>query len=227
MSMDEKQWLVSRLDTASNAIFDQFQLAKEDLMRIREDLTFSITSKRNYVLSSVIFVSVLLATLHEIKLIDTKCFLSLLTLDLLVGLIIFIIASKYVKSTKFAFINIENSIVHAQEEISYNFGFFIENTMEITNVEMTTLREYGEFMRALYGITYIPYAKALIESSKSKLLDHYYKKSFVKSAKEFEKFIELAITIFNNMNKQNLPKQSVEYTTNMILMYEREHPLLK
>jgi len=89
MSVDEKQWLISRLDTTIKVVFDEFQLSKNDFIKIREGLVTKITNKRNYVLSSVVFVSVLLVALQQIEIIDTVCFLTILVLDLSIGLITF------------------------------------------------------------------------------------------------------------------------------------------
>lgn len=217
--MDEKQWLVSRLDTATKTIFDEFQLSKEDFIRIREELTFSITTKRNYILSSVVFVSALLTTLYQTYLIIITHFLIILILDLSIGLITFFVASKYVKATKQTFINVENSIVNAQKALNHNFGFLIQNTMELTNANIITIREYSEFLRVLSGIIYIPFSYALSQGSKSRLLDKYYRNSFAEYVKEFERVIESAISIFRNMNKQSIPSQSLDYVTNAITTY--------
>lgn len=224
MNMDEKQWLVSRLDTTTKTIFDEFQLSKEDFIRIRGDLISSITSKRNYVLSSVVFVSVLLATLYDAELITTTWFLSILISDLIVGLITFFVASKYVQSIQSTFINIENSIVHAQQTINRNFGSMIHDTLELIDVDISTIREYGEFLRALSGIVYIPFANALIQGSRSKLLDVYYRNSFIEYVKEFEKLIESAILVFNKMNKTNIQKQLLDDVVSAISAYRNNHP---
>jgi len=222
MTMDEKQWLVSRLDETSKLIFGEFQLSREDFIRIREELTSSITSKRNTVLSSVVFILALLVGLHETQWVNNLLFLWILIPDVIIGLIAFVVASLFIRTTKSSFTRVENGIVRGQQALNHNFGFLIQNTLELTSVPITTLREYADFMRALAGIIYIPFANAMNQSSKSRLLDAYYKKSFTESATAFEKVIDPAISIFNRINRRNLPQEAVAYTASIIFEYKKK-----
>jgi len=222
MSVDEKQWLISRLDTTIKVVFDEFQLSKDDFIKIREELVTKITNKRNYVLSSVVFVSVLLVALQQIEIIDTVCFLTILVLDLSIGLITFFIATKYIQSTSTAFIHIENSITSAQQTLNRYFGFVINKSLELVNVEMTTIREYSNFAMVLSGLVFIPFMNSMIQSSKTRLLDPYYKKLFSENAKELETPIESAIIKFNTINTQNLSPDSLQYANRVISEYKQK-----
>lgn len=224
MSVDEKQWLISRLDTTIKAVFDEFQLSKDDFIKIREELVTKIINKRNYILSSVVFVSVLLVAFQQIEIINTVFFLTILVLDLSIGLITFFIATKYIQSRSTAFIRIENSIVSAQQTLNRYFGFVIKESLELVNVEMTTIREYSNFAIVLSGLVYIPFMNSMIQSSKSRLLDPYYKKLFSENAKEFENPIESTIIKFNTINTQNLPQTTLQYANRVISEYKQKHP---
>ncbi|MBM3904404.1 MAG: hypothetical protein FJ357_04665 [Thaumarchaeota archaeon] len=221
MSIEEKQWLTTRLDLAHTTLFDEFQLARDDFGRIREDLTSSVSSARNYLLSSVAFVSVLLTTLQQIGIIVTFWFIVLLMLDLSIGLITFIVSSKVANSIKSCFFTIENSIVGIQQTLNHKFGFVITQSMDLNVVQISTLKEYWDLLHALSGIVYIPLSNALILASKERFLEKYYKDLFMKNATMFEQSIDSAIKIYKNTNKTNLPAQSVEYITKTIELYDR------
>ena len=224
MSLDEKQWLVARLDTSYKTIFDEFQLSREDFIRIREEMKSSILSKRNYILSSVVFVSALLLSLHETLWIDKNQFLFLLIPDMLVGLFGFIIASLYANANERAFILVENGIVKAQQTLNHNLGFLIQRTFELSTVPMFILREYVIYLTVVTGVAYIPFGNAMKTASKIRLLDGYYKDTFSKTPITFETVIDPAITTFSTMNQANLPVQSMADIRNMINQYQRNTP---
>lgn len=221
MTMDEKQWLVSRLDVSHESIFNDFQLSKEDFIRIREDITTSITNRRSYILSGVVFVITLLGFLYETKFFDRYIISWFLIPDLIIGLVTFLISSKYIDSNEKAFIAVENSIISAQQALGHNYGILLHESLDLKSISTDTLKNYAEFMKALAGIVYIPFGNALKNSSKTKWLDPYYKKLFADNAKIFEETIDSAIALFNGMDQRSLPPRIREYAKNTISEYTK------
>ena len=73
----------------------------------------------------------------------------------------------------------------------------------------------------LSGLVYIPFINSMIQSSKSRLLDPYYKKLFSENAKELEKPIKSAIIKFNTINTQNISLNSLQYANRVISEYKQ------
>lgn len=220
--MDEKQWLVSRLDAAHEIIFGELKLSKDDFIRIREEIIEDFRSKRNMILSVVIFTLVLFTGLYETHWINESVFLGIFIPDLILGLGVFLILDEFINFNSNAFIHVENSIIQAQQNLNHNYGFLIEKTLDLNQITMSVLHDYTNCMAVLSGIIIIPFGNALKESSKYKFLVPYYRRNFIDSAKSFEKTIDVSISLFANLKKENIPLPILEYVQKTMSQYKKD-----
>jgi hypothetical protein len=221
MEFDEKQWIVSRLDEAHKIIFSELQLSKDDFIRIRGEIIEDFRSKRNMILSVVVFSLILFVGLYETRWINESVFLGIFIPDLVIGLGIFLVLDEFINFNSNAFIHVENSIILAQQNLNHNYGFLIEKTLDLKNLTLEMLNDFTNCMTVLSGIILIPFDNALITSSKYKLLVPYYKRFFINSAKEYEKTIDTSISLFKRLNKENIPPQIIEYMQTNMSKYKK------
>lgn len=234
--IEEKQWIVSRSDVLHRTVFDELQLSREDLERIRQDEISDLKSKLNTFLSVctvvlTILVGLYASDLSHTKLLDTSSGLSItygsLFWTLLLGVAmlatsVFTVVNYVIRKTTIVFNRLENSMVHGQENLNHNYGYLIKNTIWLTNVTIDTLKNYSDFMPILAAIVFIPISEALNESAKFKLLNPYYKTLFTENARVYAKTIDQAISSFSNLNTQQLPQDLLKQVAKDVSSYQNK-----
>lgn len=220
MSVDEKQWQVSRLDLLYDVLKDELVLSRESYKHNHEEEVEKITGRRNNILSCVVVGIAILTILSETQWLNKMTVLVLLFVDVICGLITFFIAHKYVRVTSRAYTHVENSLTYALGEFNHLYGFLLKETHSLTNITIQDLQLYKDFTKASMVIFMIPMYDGLT-SHNSRFLGSLIKSEFQRNAEYIGKNIDTAITLFNSLDKTKLPAESLKQISETISEYRR------
>ena len=233
--IEEKQWVVSRLDALHHTTFDELQLSREDFADISREETSNIRGVLRTYLSACTVILAVLVGLYSSDLSHTKLlevsssssitygslFWTLLLGVTILAISVFAVANYTIRKITIMFNNIGNSIVHAQENLNHNYGYLIKNTVWLKDVSIDSLKNYYDFMLLLSTIVYIPFTQSLNEGAKLKFLDAYYKTYFSEQAIELESLIDKTIPSFNKIDKKDLPQELIKKVSDIISSYKK------
>jgi len=217
--IEEKQWIVSRLDVLHKTAFDELQMSKEAFAKERLEEIAVLTGRRNNFISGVVIFVTILIGLYETQWIDRGYFLALIIGDIIAGIFVFTIMNRLIRIVASAYVPIENSLVHAQEKLNHNYGFVIQRTKTLSSISVETWNNYFDFMGLLTAIVLIPMYMTLNERRKLNFLNSEIKKSFATASEQLEGGIISSIPLFDGLDTALFPTLLLQYVTEAISTY--------
>ena len=143
--LEEKSWVLSRIEYIVQNSIDDFKTSETMLEKLRAEEREKILGRRNNLFSILgVSLTVILA-LYSTEKIEDNLFLALLFLNIVVGSIVFIIGNLFLSSTTSAFIMMENQIVEGTTSMSLLSGYINLNSAKRQNLSIEFLLSFLMF----------------------------------------------------------------------------------
>ena len=210
--LEEKKWLISRLDLLHHSIIEEFKVQSNRCEKFEQKITSSYVSMRNYCLSALgIFLTVFVGV-NPIYNINMNIFSSILIGISVIGIIIFCIFSLIISKNKKVFDFFHVNFLEAISLYSFSHGFMITNMAILDNVTIKQALNYYTFSIVLNYAVFNKISKSSKKYAKKYRKCSVLKEMIVALSKVYEIDDIIVLPLYEKLDKkESLPVNILEF----------------
>lgn len=149
----EKQWLLDRVESSLDGLIDQHESLRDRICIPMDEYLSSLHERRKIVIGLVIFVATILLGIDNLnskpywlQIISSDMILGFITLNVLVGIILYFLLGYQIKKTAEYRHSIVESYIGIRERMNFLKGFIIAGSRDLEQLTIPLLNRYLFFI---------------------------------------------------------------------------------